>query len=471
MMQTFFSLARQELALTLILFTLLFIRIGTDELSPKAIINLVNGLLLLNFLLGLLPFPGGMLFNDMFRTGALQATEKNMLNLGMLIISLQSYHWLIAHRHLAECYILLLSSLLGMFLMISAGNLMMFYLALEMGAIPLAALVNFDLHKRQSSEAALKFVISSAFASGMLLFGISFLYGSTGTLVFAELPGKLTGNPIQLFALVLIIAGFGFKISAAPFHLWTADVYEGAPVAITAYLSVISKGAAVFVLVNVLYTMMKPLSAAWYPLLYVLSIVTMLTGNLFALRQTRIKRLLAFSSIAQAGFILAGISGSTREGMAATVYFILVYVFSNLGAFGVVAVVSALTGKEETSDYTGLYTHNRALTWIMALSLFSLAGIPPLAGFFGKFFLVLAAAGKGNYSLVLVAALNMVLSLYYYLNVVRMMFSRKEGTVPLPAITLHRYPYAGLLICVIGMLVAGMAGSVYGYIFSISLAG
>jgi len=468
-MNNFFLLARQELALTLIIFILLFIKVGTKEWSNRALLNLINGLLLVNFLSGFFFYEGGVLFNEMFHTGRLLVLEKNILNLGVLIISCQGYDWLMKHKHVVEFYVLLLSTLLGMFFMISSGNLLMFYLGLELSSIPLAAIANFDLEKRQSSEAAMKFIISSAFSSGLLLFGISMVYGSSGTLVFSEIPQHLTGSPLQLFALVLLIAGFAFKISAVPFHLWTADVYEGSPVTVTAYLSVISKGAAIFVFVSVLYTVLQPLAAAWYNIVFLLSVLTMIIGNLFALRQSNFKRLLAFSSIAQAGFILVGISGGSQAGKASAIYFILVYVFSNLGAFGVVAIVSAITGKEDTASYKGFHKTNPFLAWVMAISLFSLAGIPPAAGFFGKFFLLIAGAGKGNYVLIVVAALNMIISLYYYLTIVKIMFIDRNDHEPMAKLPLHIYPRMALVLCMTGILVLGLIGEVYEYIFSLSL--
>jgi NADH-quinone oxidoreductase subunit N len=468
MMQSFFLLARQELAITLIIFILLIIKVGNHEWTNKTIFNLVNILLLVNFVSGFFFMQEGILFNEMFRTGKLAVAEKNILNLGTLIISLQAYDWLQQHKHVVEFYVLLLSTLLGMFFMISSGNLLMFYLGLELASIPLAALANFDLEKRLSSEGAMKFIISSAFSSGLLLFGISMLYGTAGTLVFTELPQYLNGSPLQLFSLVLLIAGFGFKISAVPFHLWTADVYQGSPVAVTAYLSVISKGAAVFVLVSALYTVFKPLAQSWYGIVFVLSVLTMLVGNLFALRQNNIKRLLAFSSIAQAGFILVGISGSSKAGMASVVYFILVYLFSNLGAFGVVGIVSACTGKENTADYKAFYKTNPFLAWVMAISLFSLAGVPPAAGFFGKFFLLIAGAGKGNYIFITIAALNMIISLYYYLNLVKIMFADRNEEEPVIAtVPIHIYPRLALLVCMVGIVASGLISGVYEYIYSI----
>jgi len=362
---------------------------------------------------------------------------------------------------------LLLSTLLGLFFMVSASNLLMFYLGLELSAIPLAAIANFDLEKRRSSEGALKFIISSAFSSGLLLLGISFVYGMTGSLGFADIGGHINGSPLFLFAFILLLSGFAFKISVVPFHFWTADVYEGSPVAVTSYLSVISKGAIFFVMIQVLYTIFKPLAAEWYRMLYLLSVLTMLTGNLFAIRQDNLKRLLAFSSISQVGFILVGISGSSRAGTASVIYFILIYLFSNLGAFGVVSLISARTGKESISDYKGLYASNPFLSWVMTISLFSLAGIPPTAGFFGKFFLLMAGAGKGNFGLIAIAALNMVISLYYYLRVVKAIFMDSNNQ-PMDKLQVSAMPKMAMLLCVAGILFSGVAGWIYDYIYSLS---
>src|SRR5580704_19016118 len=239
----FFILMKQEWAVMIVLFILLFIKVGSKDWTNENILNLVNILLLLNVIAGFFGYKEGILFNEMFKTNHLIATEKNILSLGTYIIALQSYPWLKNNKNILEFYILLLSTLLGMFFMISAGNLLMFYLGLELSSIPLAALANFDLDKRKASEAAFKFIISSAFSSGLLLFGISLVYGTTGTLTLSALPEHLYGSPLQIFAFILLISGFGFKISAVPFHLWTADVYEGSPVGVTSYLSVISKGA------------------------------------------------------------------------------------------------------------------------------------------------------------------------------------------------------------------------------------
>ena len=466
MVNEFLILMKQELVITFIIFVLLFVKLGKEETKNETLINFVNILLTLNLISGILFQQSGTLFGDMFRTTQLLTFEKNILNLGTLIISLQSYNWLKEHKHVPEFYILLLSTLLGMFFMISSNNLLMFYLALELSTIPLAALANFDLEKKRSSEAAFKMIISSAFSSGLLLFGISMLYGSTGTLDFTELPAHLNGNPLQIFSFILLIAGFGFKISAVPFHLWTADVYEGAPVAVTSYLSVISKGAILFVLVSVLYNAFAPLNESWYNILFLISVLTMIIGNLFALRQQNMKRFLAFSSIAQVGFILIGITGYSAEGSTSVIFFVLIYIFSNLAAFGVISLVSAVTAKENVNDYKGFYKNNRSLSWVLAIALFSLGGIPPTAGFFGKFFLLLAGAGRGNYLLITIAALNMVISLYYYLKVIKAIFMDANDD-PMESVKSGWSPKLAMIICIGGIIVTGLASGVYQYIHNL----
>jgi NADH-quinone oxidoreductase subunit N len=462
----FLHLMKQEMALVVIIFFLLILKLGKDR-SNESYLTIVNLLLLVNLIVGFLWNKEGVLFNEMFRTNSLMALEKNILNLAMLIISLQSYSWLKGHKHTPEFYMLLLSTMLGMFFMISGGNLLMFYLGLELSTIPLAAAANFDLTKRRSSEAAMKLIFSSAFASALLLFGISMIYGTTGTLTFSQLPQHITGDPLQIFAFILVLAGFGFKISVVPFHLWTADVYEGAPVAVTSFLSVVSKGAVLFVFVSVLYTVFRPIAGVWYLMFFILSLLTIFVGNLFAIRQNNFKRFLAFSSIAQIGFILVGIGGSSQEGMSAVVYFVLIYVFSNLAAFGVVSVVSAATGRESITDYKGFYKTNPVLSWVLTIALFSLAGVPPTAGFFGKYFLLFAGAAKSNYWLISIAALNLVISFYYYLRIVKAIFMDSNAE-PIEKITIPLFPRLALYACMVGVIVVGFVSWIYEYIHSLS---
>jgi NADH-quinone oxidoreductase subunit N len=237
---------------------------------------------------------------------------------------------------------------------------------------------------------------------------------------------------------------------------------------ITAYLSVVSKGAAIFILTILLYKVFSNLQETWELLLYILAVSTMTIANLFAIRQTNLKRFMAFSSIAQAGFILLGIMGADQAGMTAVVYFMLIYVFTNLAAFGVITTIAHETGNETITSYNGLYRTNPLLSLTMMLALFSLAGIPPVAGFFGKFFLFTAAASKGFYILVLVAVLNATISLYYYLRVIKAMFIDRNE-LPIPYFKSDIVIRISLLFCVLGVFLTGFFGFVYEYIFKISL--
>jgi NADH-quinone oxidoreductase subunit N len=453
---------KSELVITFAIFLLLFIKVGKG-LKNESLLPLIQTVLFLNVIVSFLFNQDGSLFAGMFTTSTLVGFQKGILSVGTFLISLLCADWLKKHAHMPEFFMLLLSSLLGMYLMISSGNLLMFYLSLELTTIPVAALANWDLQKRISSEAAMKMILSSAFSSGILLFGISLIYGSSGSISFGELPVLLTGSPLQILAFVFFLSAFAFKLSVVPFHLWTADVYEGSPIAVTSFLSVISKGSVAFIFITVLYKVFAPMQDVWYNMLVVLSLVTMIIGNLFAIRQQNIKRFLAFSSIAQVGFILVGMSSGADIGQTSVVYFVLIYVFSNLAAFGVASAVSAQTSKENIDDYKGLYRTNPFLSWVMALALFSLAGIPPTAGFFGKLFLLTSGASKGAYWFIIIAALNMIISLYYYLRVVRAMFM--EGNAqPIEHIRGSHPVNLALGFCATGIVLVGIVSWTYEYI-------
>ncbi|MEO6404156.1 MAG: NADH-quinone oxidoreductase subunit N [Ferruginibacter sp.] len=461
-MNDFFTLMKPELMITGIIFLLLFIKIGKG-LSNENMLMIIQVLLLLNFIAGFFFNAEGILFNGMYHASKMVTLQKNILSLGVYIISLLFSGWFKRSEHMPEFFVLMLSALMGMFFLVSSGNLLMFFLALELATIPVAAMANFDLEKRRSSEAAMKMILTGAFSSGILLFGISFIYGATGTISFTELPQHLDGSPLQVLALVFLFSAFAFKLSIVPFHLWTADVYEGSPMAATAFLSVISKGAVAFIFMATLYKVFQPMHEIWYSLVMILSIATMVVGNLFALRQQNIKRFLAFSSIAQVGFILVGISSNSIHGTTSVVYFIFIYLFSNLAAFGVAGAIASQTGKEKIDDYKGLYQTNPFLCWVLALALFSLAGIPPTAGFFGKLFLLTAGASKGSYLFIIIAALNMIISLFYYLRVVRAMFMEKNEQ-PIEKIRIDFSARLGLIICATGIVLVGLMSWIYDYI-------
>lgn len=463
-------LMRQEILLVAVILILLIATIFQGEKSSKKTHSLGLILFTLVSFIGFLPLELGNLFGGMYQSTETTIMMKNFLNVGVLIIMLQSSSWINSPDHsknAGEFNIILLSTLLGMDYMISAGDFLMLFLGIELATIPTAILAAYEVKKIKSIEAGSKLILLGALSTGISLMGVSLLYAANGSIYFDLLADTMIYSHLNVLGLLFFFGGLAFKISLVPFHLWTADVYEGAPIPVASYLSVVSKGAAVFVLVMILYKVFPILQEVWTMALYIIAILTMTIGNIFALRQENMKRFLAFSSIAQAGFILLGVIAGSAMGMATVAYFVLVYVFSNLGAFGVATAIYQATGKEEIKAYNGLYKTNPKLSLLMMLALFSLAGIPPLAGFFGKFFLFTAAASQGFYWLVIIAVLNTIISLYYYLIIVKAIFITPND---------HAIPYfksdnlmkIGLSLAAIGIIVIGFIGEIYDWIFTLS---
>jgi NADH-quinone oxidoreductase subunit N len=373
-----------------------------------------------------------------------------------------------------EFYELLLATLFGMYLMISARHFLLFVIGLETASLPLAAMVAFDKHRYESHEAAIKYVLTAVFSSAVFMMGLSYVYGLTGSLYFANIATALTVQGtswLLVVALAFVIAGIGFKLSLVPFHLWTADVYQGAPTPVTSYLSVISKGAAAFAFLVILWQVFGAVYyQVWEWMMYALIILTITVGNLFAIRQRNMKRFLAFSSISQAGYIMLGIEAVNPMGLSALMFYILVYIFSNLAAFGVIGAIENATGKVYMQDYNGLYKTNPRLAFTMMLAMFSLAGIPPFAGFFSKFFIFTGAINQGSiaiYVLVLIALINTIISLYYYLLVVKAMFiSDEESTVAKFNSSLSER--VAMWICVAGILLLGIVSCFYNHLLAIA---
>ncbi len=457
---------RFEIILAVLILAIFIMSLRGFDTNVKCFLNTMNVLLLLNFIAGWLPLSEGSYFSDFFRTNGLIVLQKNIINLGLLLISLTSYAWLTQSKYRLEFYILMLSSIFGVYVMLSSGHILMLYLGLEMSTIPIAAMSNFNLKEQRSSEAGIKLILSSAFSTGIMLFGISLLYGAVGNLSFASVIANLHPNVLTLFAFAFILAGFAFKMSIVPFHLWTADVYEGSPIGVTNFLSVISKGSVIFVFLTVLYTLFGGLKEAWLLGISILSILSMTIGNLFALRQQNAKRFLAFSSIAQVGFVLVGVTAASTIGSASVVYFVLIYLLSNIAAFGVIGAVADSTGSESLQLFKGLYKSNPFYALIMAVALFSLAGVPPIAGFFGKLFLLTAGMKSGLYFLMGFAGVNLVLSLYNYLRVVKYMFI-DEAEQPLAPLNRNGSLTTALYVCLIGLLAIGFVTPIYQYIDSL----
>ena len=419
----------------------------------------------------LIPSCGTEVFGGMYVDSAACKAMKAILCIGVFIVLLQSSEWVesdeVAIRK-GEFYELLFVTLFGMFLMISARHFLLFVIGLESASLPLAAMVAFNKKHYQSHEAAFKYIITAVFSSAVLLVGLSFVYAlSGGSLYFDDIRAAIAGSEMSgllVVALAFVIAGIGFKLSLVPFHLWTADVYQGAPTSVTSYLSVISKGATAFAFLVVLSQVFGSLySQVWEWMLYALIILTITIGNLFAIRQCNMKRFLAFSSISQAGYIMLGVIAYNAMGVAALMYYVLVYIFSNLAAFGVIGAIENATGKVSMDDYKGLYQTNPRLSVAMMLAMFSLAGIPPFAGFFSKFFIFTGAINQGSvaiYVLVLIALINTIVSLYYYLLVVKAMFISEDECV-IANFKSACSERVGLWITVGGILVLGIVSYFY----------
>ena len=411
-------------------------------------------------------------FGGMYQSTPMMTIVKSVLNVGTVIVFLMAGSWLNRTENQikeGEFHMLVLFTLLGMYFMISSGHFLMFFIGLELASIPMTALVAYDKKRYESAEAGAKYILMALFSSALLLYGLSLLYGATGTLYFDALPEKLQFSWLTVLGLLLFISGMGFKISLVPFHLWTADTYEGAPTVVTGYLSVISKGAASFVLFTVL---IKIFGAAdfvgvWNEAFFWLIIASITIANLFAIRQKNLKRFMAFSAISQAGYLVLGVMDGTAQGMTALVFYLLVYMAANLGAFAVMNVVEQNSGKIGIDDYDGLYQTNPKLAFLMTLCLFSLAGIPPFAGFFSKFFIFMAAFNAGHHLLVFIALVNTVISLYYYLLIVKAMYIKKSDA-PIANFRSDCGTRMALLLCLAGVILIGLAGCIYSYIDSFS---
>ena len=402
---------------------------------------------------------------------------KMILTFGTFIVVMMADSWVATRQRIAgEFYMLILSTLLGMFVMMSSGNFLLFFLGLEMASVPLACMVAFDKDRKNSAEGAAKYILMATFSSGVMLFGISFIYAATGTLYFDDVATALgrhyLATPLSIMGLVFFFSGLGFKISLVPFHFWTADTYQGAPTPVTGYLSVISKGAAAITLCIILMKVFAPMLNYWEYMLYVVIVLSITVANLMAIRQNELKRFMAFSSISQAGYIMLAVVGYSQLGVAALTYYVLVYIVANMAVFTVINVVEQNNnGRTDMAAYNGFYQTNPKLSFLMTLALFSLAGIPPFAGMFSKFFVFMAGVQNGEpmaYFVVFIALVNTVVSLYYYLLIVKAMYITKTDS-PLPTFQSDQATKIALGICTAGIALFGVVSCIYEWIAAASL--
>ncbi len=409
-------------------------------------------------------------FGGLYVSTAAASVMKVILTAGTFVVLVMSQAWIeqssVKNKE-GEFYELLVSTLLGMYMMISSGHFLMFFLGLEMASVPMACLVAFDKLKKNSAEGAAKFILTATFSSGVMLYGISFIYGVAGTLYFDDVAAKIAVSPLAILGLVFFFSGLGFKISLVPFHFWTADTYQGAPTPVTGYLSVVSKGAAAFALMTILMKVFAPMVEYWEYLMYIVILLTITVANLFALRQKELKRFMAFSSISQAGYIMLAVVGNSAMGLTALMYYVLIYVAANMAVFTVINVVEHKgNGTTMMSCYDGFYQTNPKMSFLMTLALFSLAGIPPFAGMFCKFFVFMAAAEQGSalaYVVVFIALINTVPSLYYYLKIVKCMYINQTET-PLPTFKSDNSTRFAMTLCTVGILLFGICSCVYDWL-------
>ena len=438
--------------------------------KKHSVLSMLTGILLVAQIAVCFTAQPATAFAGLYTATAAAQVMKVILTAGAFIVVVMAQSWIEREdvlRKEGEFYELVISTLLGMYMMISSGHFLMFFLGLEMASVPMACLVAFDKYKKESAEGAAKFVLTATFSSGVMLYGISFLYGACGTLYFDDMAAKISASPLTIMSLVFFFSGLGFKISLVPFHFWTADTYQGAPTAVTGYLSVVSKGAAAFALMTILLKLFAPMVTYYETLMYIVIVLTITIANLFALRQTELKRFMAFSSISQAGYIMLAAVGNETMGLTALMYYVLIYVAANMAVFTVINVVETRgKGNTEMSVFDGFYTTNPKLSFLLTLALFSLAGIPPFAGMFCKFFVFMAAAEQGTniaYAVVFLALLNTVPSLYYYLKIVKCMYINKTDT-PIATFKSDCATRTALALCTAGVLLFGVCSCVYGWL-------
>ncbi len=473
-----------EIGLAALAAIILFLDLYLPE-SRRRTVAIASGIGLgLLALLPLIFYPGsdavptGLYWGGMVRYDALAQIFKVMVLVAGAITSLMTID-VKGVGHKGEFYLVLIVSALGMTLMAGAADLIMVFLALETTSIPLYILAAFKRSDNKSSESGMKYFLFGSFASAILLYGLSLLYGFTGqtnlTLLAQYLGSdQFATNPIPvLAAMVMVVVGFGFKISAVPFHFWTPDVYEGAPTPVTGFLSVASKAASFALLVR-FFVLVFPSTVViggheiqnfWVQLMSAFALISMTVGNVVALSQRNIKRMLAYSSIAQAGYTLMGVAAiqsSTAAGQAQAVaavsFYMFMYVFTNLLAFTVIVLFGEATGSETIADMAGLNRRSPGLALMMTVALLSLGGVPPTAGFFGKFFLFQAAVESGLTWLAIVGVLNAIVALYYYLVVIKVMYVDRSEDEDKPIPVSNVYVWV-LGITVIAVIVIGTIGA------------
>ena len=405
----------------------------------------------------------GPQFNEMFKVDNFSLFFNIIFLVSTILVTLISMSYLDrGDRKQGPYYLLILLATLGMMLMAAGNELIIVFLGLELMSLSLYVLAGYFRESPASSEAGMKYLLLGAFASAFFLYGIALIYGGAGTTSVPEIAQAITADdksPLLLAGMFLLVVGFGFKVAIVPFHQWAPDVYEGAPTTIAAFISAGPKAAGFAAFLRIFMEALPNLQGEWSGVLILLAMLTMTVGNVIAIAQTNIKRMLAYSSIAHAGYVLIGLAAANDEGISSAMLYLLIYCVMNIGAFG--AIILAKTEDGESlmiSDYAGLGLRKPLLAMFMTIMLLSLAGFPPTAGFVGKFYIFKAAVGAGHIWLVIIGAVNTAISAFYYLRVVVTMYMRE------PEEELEFSPYAstlvvGLILAAVGVLLIGILPS------------
>jgi NADH-quinone oxidoreductase subunit N len=450
-----------QIALLLLVGIILIIDIFSKKSKNKNLLgwSVSIGLIFIIIIMILFTYPGGepkSAWGGMLRVDSASFIFQIIILIGAFITTLFSMN----HKQYGsrgEYYAMLLISVIGMNFMVASTDLIMLYLAIETTAIPLYILSGFITNDNKSVESGLKYLLFGAVTSAVMLYGFSLLYGFSGETQFGNLiiaiEKGMIPNGLKLVILFMVLAGFGFKVSSVPFHFWAPDVYEGSPTPISGFLSTASKAAGFIVLIRFLSSVYSFDQQSWMLLVAMLATVSMFLGNLLALVQKNMKRLLAFSSIGHAGYILIGVASGNQLGIKGAMYYLLAYLFTNLAAFGVIHIVEMKTGSSEIEQFRGLIKKSPGLALIFLVALLSLAGIPPFGGFISKILVFSAAVQANLIWLALVGIINSIIGLYYYLIVIKSTFSDSDDTESIPIYLSWKI---ALGICVVGIIVLGI---------------
>jgi NADH-quinone oxidoreductase subunit N len=403
------------------------------------------------------PEEGASFLNGIYANDSISTYFKQIFIIAATLVTLMASSYvknLIEGR--SEFFTIIIFATLGMMIMSSATDLVTLYVGLELMSISFIILTAINRQSIKSTEAGIKYVLLNAMSSAILLYGMSILYGLSGSAAFTDILAYLRGGsnqPLVILASIMLVAGFGFKISASPFHMWSPDIYEGAPAPVTAFLAGGSKVAAFGVVIKLLTQVMEPNFNAISILIVLLAVLSMVVGNIIAIPQTNIKRMLAYSGISHAGYILLGIVSYTKMGISAMLYYLLLYIFANIGAFASVTALSNQTGKDDIKDFAGMWKRSPFLAATLLISLLSMAGIPPAAGFIGKFYIFSEVVKQGYLWLAFVAMAMSVVSMYYYIMVIRVMLM--EEAVEAAPINI---PFSLRLVMVVSMVMILIMG-------------